>query len=190
MPIRLTLSFWSFVSVVCSFVAFVCALMILASEAALIFRTRSDLKASRPPWAAFTGFATKSTAPHSNARIVVSVPFLVRPETMITGIGRSFMIFPRKVRPSIFGISTSSVMTSGLRSLIICRARNGSGAAPTTLISGSESRMEANILRITAESSTITTRIFRAIEILVEQLCIACIIVDLNLFSEGHFFLE
>ena len=36
---------------------------------------------------------------------------------MTTGIGRRRMIFSRNSRPFMFGISTSSVMTSGLRSL-------------------------------------------------------------------------
>ena len=42
----------------------------------------------------------------------------VRVETMITGIGRSRMIFSRNSRPFMFGISMSSVMTSGLSALI------------------------------------------------------------------------
>ena len=46
----------------------------------------------------------------------------VRVDTMITGIGRSRMIFSRNSMPFMFGISTSSVITSGLSALIVSRA--------------------------------------------------------------------
>ena len=49
---------------------------------------------------------------------------LVRLETMITGVGRSRMILSRKSSPFIFGISMSSVTTSGL-SALIARAPQG-----------------------------------------------------------------
>src|SRR5213592_4088552 len=68
------------------------------------------------------GFATKSTAPSSSARSVTSAPRSVSVETITTGIGRSRISLPRKSMPSIRGISTSSVITSGSRVRIISRA--------------------------------------------------------------------
>ena len=89
---------------------------------------------------------------------MISAPAWVSVEIMMTGIGRSVMILRRNVTPSMCGISTSSVMTSGLSALIRSRATWGSGAVPTTSISGSaDSNVDSNC-RITAESSTINTR--------------------------------
>ncbi len=48
------------------------------------------------------------------------------------------MILRRKVMPSMFGISTSSVTTSGFSVLMRSRAIYGSPAVPTTSISGSD----------------------------------------------------
>jgi hypothetical protein len=58
----------------------------------------------------------------------------VSEDTITTGIGRSRMRLRRKVTPSIFGISTSSVMTSGFSDLIFSRATWASLATPTTSI--------------------------------------------------------
>src|SRR5690606_10794677 len=69
-------------------------------------------------------------------------------------------IFSRKEMPSMFGISTSSVSTSGFSSLIMVRAISGSGAAPTTSISGSLASAEVSSWRISALSSTTRTLIF------------------------------
>ena len=66
------------------------------------------------------GFGTMSTAPASNAWNIWSEPSSVSVEQMITGIGRCAMILRRKVIPSIFGISMSRMMTSGISS---CRRR-------------------------------------------------------------------
>ena len=74
-------------------------------------------------------------------------------------MGRSRISFSKKSRPSIFGISTSSVSTSGLSALIISRAAMGSGAAPTTSMSGCALITSFSTLRINAESSTTTTLI-------------------------------
>ncbi len=79
---------------------------------------------------------------------------------MTTGMGCPRMSFSRKVSPSIFGISTSSVSTSGFKALIFSRAMYGSGADPITSISGSLARSAVSTCRIKAESSTISTRIF------------------------------
>ena len=49
-----------------------------------------------------------------------------------TGSGLSRITFSRNSMPFIFGISTSSVITSGLSALIASRACNGSAAWPTT----------------------------------------------------------
>ena len=68
------------------------------------------------------GFVTKSTAPSSNARIAVWQPFSVREETMTTGIGLARISFSRNASPSIRGISTSKVSTSGCRLLIFSQA--------------------------------------------------------------------
>src|SRR5690348_10088026 len=80
---------------------------------------------------------------------------------MTTGIGRCDMILRRKVMPSMRGISTSSVMTSGTSFWIRLAAAKGSVAVPTTSISLSPPRMSAMVCRTEAESSTTKTRILR-----------------------------
>jgi len=90
------------------------------------------------------GLVTKSTAPSSIACKVTSAPCSVSDDTITTGIGRRRIRFSRKVRPSIFGISTSSVSTSGFSVLIRSRAMNGSGAAPTTSSSRSADRISVS----------------------------------------------
>ncbi|MNU05901.1 hypothetical protein D3C72_2508780 [compost metagenome] len=57
------------------------------------------------------------------------------------------------------GISTSSVITSGLSSRIISRATSGSLAAPTQRMSGCRLMISVSRLRTSAESSTTTTEI-------------------------------
>ncbi len=59
------------------------------------------------------GLATKSMAPSSSARSVTSVPRSVSIDTITTGVGRSRISLARKSMPSMSGISTSSVITSG-----------------------------------------------------------------------------
>ncbi|MEA2740816.1 MAG: hypothetical protein QOH05_4123 [Acetobacteraceae bacterium] len=86
-------------------------------------------------------------------------PEWVSDDIITTGIGRSAMIFSRKTRSSMRGISISSVRTSGFSDLIMSRATRGSGAAPTTVIAGSDARIWLSICRTRAESSTISTRI-------------------------------
>ena len=99
----------------------------------------------------------QSTAPSSIARIVAVAPRAVRLETITTGNGLSRITFSRNSSPSIFGISTSRVMTSGLSALIASRASSGSEAWPITSMPGS-SASEAEIRpRIVAESSTTST---------------------------------
>jgi hypothetical protein len=127
--------------------------------AALTFFCSSAAKPSRPDARPpLVGLAMKSMAPITRASSVVSAPLWVSVDTMTTGIGRSAMIFFRNVSPSMCGISTSSVTTSGLSALICSRAICGSSAVPTTSISGSVDSSVANNWRITDESSTINTR--------------------------------
>lgn len=87
----------------------------------------------------------KSTAPSDSACSVVSAPRSVSEEIMTTGVGRRRMRFSRNTSPSIRGISTSSVITSGLRRLIFSRASNGSAAEPTTSMPGSRERISVSI---------------------------------------------
>src|SRR5580658_1345831 len=116
------------------------------------------------PWMTSTvGLATKSTAPKESASSATAAPCCVSEEHITTGMGRSRMRLRRKASPSMRGISTSSVSTSGLSNLIFSRATYGSGADPTTSMPGSEFRISVNSWRITAESSTTRTRIFLSI---------------------------
>jgi len=132
----------------------------LAKAAALTFAIRSWATSSMPARRSILGLAMKSTAPSSSARNVVSQPASVSELTITTGMGCPRISFSRNVSPSILGISTSRVSTSGFKALIFSRAMYGSGADPTTSISGSFERSVANTWRIRAESSTVSTRIF------------------------------
>ena len=80
-------------------------------------------QALRPSATPIFGLATKSTAPSSSARIVTSAP---RSVSVLTpsppASGRSRIRRARKSMPSMRGISTSSVITSGLAARIISRA--------------------------------------------------------------------
>ena len=67
------------------------------------------------------------------------------------------MSFRRKVMPSMRGISTSRVTTSGLRATILSLATKGSGAVPMTSIAGSRASSVENTFLTTAESSTMRT---------------------------------
>ena len=62
--------------------------------------------------------------------------------------------------PSMRGISTSSVITSGFISRIISRATSGSLAVPMHSMSRWRLMISASRLRTRAESSTTMTRIF------------------------------
>jgi hypothetical protein len=99
-------------------------------------------------------------APSSSARSVTSAPRSVSVETITTGIGRRRISLARKSMPSMRGISTSSVITSGLRLRIISRATSGSAAAPMHSMSGWRLMISASRPRTSAESSTTTTRVF------------------------------
>ena len=57
-----------------------------------------------------------------SASSVISAPASVSDDTITTGIGRRRIRLRRKVTPSMRGISTSSVSTSGFSVLIFSRA--------------------------------------------------------------------
>src|ERR1035438_3284615 len=120
----------------------------------------SSEKSRSVPATSTFGLDTKSTAPSSSARSVVCAPRSVSEDTMMTGIGRRRIRLDRKVSPSMRGISTSSVSTSGFSALIRSRAISGSLAAPTTSISAHSLSISVSIWRTSEESSTISTRTF------------------------------
>ena len=77
---------------------------------------------------------------------------------MTTGMGRSRMRLRRKARPSMRGISTSSVSTSGFSGLIFSRATNGIRRRADHLDRRvAPAGFRVSSLRITAESSTTST---------------------------------
>jgi hypothetical protein len=119
----------------------------------------SSASLRRPSATPIFGLATKSTAPSSSARSVTSAPRSVSVETITTGVGRRRISLPRKSMPSMRGISTSSVITSGFVLRIISRAMKGSAAAPTHSMSGCRLMISASRPRTSAESSTTTTRV-------------------------------
>ena len=101
------------------------------------------------------GLAMTSTAPSASARTAVSLLRGVSELTTTTGSGKWRMSFARKLRPSMRGISMSSVTTSGRSRTIFSRATYGSIAVPTTSMSGCCPSSSLRILRTSAESSTI-----------------------------------
>jgi len=131
-----------------------------ALAAVRILSTISVDNSLRPDETPMRGLATKSIAPISSARMVISAPFSVSVDTITTGMGRNRISLDRKSSPSMRGISTSSVITSGFNSRIISRATKGSLAAPTQVMSGCWLMISVSRLRTSAESSTTTTLIF------------------------------
>src|SRR5258706_9257564 len=99
------------------------------------------------------------TAPAARACIVVSAPATVSVEQMTTGVGRSDMIFLRKVMPSMRGISTSKTTTSGQLLRMRCIAKIGSATAARPSIDLSLASAPEITWRTTAESSTTITLI-------------------------------
>ena len=132
----------------------------LAFDATRILSVISSVYSRMPSVIDILGLVTKSVAPNSSARMVISEPRSVSVETITTGIGRKRIKRSRKSKPSILGISTSSVSTSGLSCLIISRAMSGSGAAPTTSMSFWLLMISVSKLRMSAESSITRTFIF------------------------------
>jgi len=109
-------------------------------------------------WLSVPGLPTHSTAPASSARIAVSVPSIVRVETITMGVGTTCMISSTARMPSIFGISTSMVMTSGRSSRALRTASTPSHAVSMTTTPGSFSRRRWMARRMNAESSAMSTR--------------------------------
>ncbi len=137
-----------------------CGFETRAFEAVRTFSVISSASCFRPSATPILGLATKSIAPSSSAFSVTSAPRSVSVDTITTGIGRRRISLDRKSMPSMRGISTSSVMTSGFRLRIISRAANGSLAEPTHSMSVWRLMISVSRLRTSAESSTTTTRVF------------------------------
>ena len=79
------------------------------------------------------------------------------------GAGDSIIIWRMQVNPSMTGMSISSTITSGLSSLTFSRPSSPFLATPTTLRSGSDSRISVTAFLMNAESSTTSTFILLAI---------------------------
>lgn len=131
----------------------------LAWAAARTAATSSSLLAVRKSCRPSFGLAITATAPAAIAAIVVSAPLSVRVEQITTGVGRSAMIFFRKVMPSMRGISTSSTITSGHCCFMRSMASSGSDTACSRRMPGAFSSIWPTTLRTTAESSTTITPI-------------------------------
>ena len=131
-----------------------------ATAATRILSTICAAKSLSPLASPTRGLATKSTAPNSRAFMVTSAPRSVSVEIITTGVGRRRIKRPRKSMPSMRGISTSRVMTSGSNSRIISRATRGSLAVPMHSMSRWRLMISDSRLRTSAESSTTITRIF------------------------------
>ncbi|MNZ98079.1 hypothetical protein D3C78_1173510 [compost metagenome] len=131
-----------------------------ATAATRILSTISLASSLRPLATPTRGLATKSTAPSSSAFMVTSAPRSVSVEIISTGMGRKRISRPRKSMPSMRGISTSSVITSGSISRIISRAIRGSLAVPMHSMSVCRLMISDKRLRTSAESSTTITRVF------------------------------
>ena len=109
----------------------------LATAADLMANSKSSAASCRKFFRPIFGLVMIDTAPADSACIVVSAPRSVRVEQTTTAVGRSLMIFFKKVMPSMRGISISSVITSGQFDCIFSRANSGSGAVPTSSMAGS-----------------------------------------------------
>ena len=115
------------------------------------------------------GLAITVNAPAAMASRVVCAPCSVRVEQMMTGVGRSCMIFLRKVMPSMCGISTSSTITSGHSCCMRFMASSGSETAASSSMPGLSCSRAPSVWRISAESSTSRTRM-----LIVRRPCRAC----------------
>ena len=106
------------------------------------------------------GLAMKSIAPSSSAPKVTPAPASVIEESISTRQGRSSMMRSRHASPSIPGICTSNVTTSGWKlcsfAIASCPSR-----ANSTVMPGSAARMPPKARRIRAESSTTRTLVTR-----------------------------
>ena len=120
--------------------------------------SRRTLAASATASGSPVGLGTQSKAPRRSASMLTSAPRGVSDEHMTTGIGRTSISRARKVRPSVPGMSTSSVSTSGRSSAIAPPAVSGQEAVPTTSIPGSAVSSRRSIIRIDGLSSMTSAR--------------------------------
>ena len=132
---------------------------ILALAAVRMAATRSEEASGSAVLRFALGLATTSIAPRLRACNDVLEPSSVSVEHMTTGVGRSVMIFFKKVMPSMRGISTSRVMTSGQSFSIFAWVNIGSWAEPITSMPVTPSSISVSTFLTTAESSIINTRI-------------------------------
>ena len=132
----------------------------LARAAALMLATMSFAESCRKALRSIFGLVMMLTAPAASASMVTCAPLSASEEQMMIGVGRSAMIFFRKVRPSMRGISMSSTMTSGHSVFSFSSAKIGSCAVATTSIEGSREIAWVMTWRTSAESSTIITFVF------------------------------
>ena len=104
----------------------------LARAAAFTASTRCDEASSKNRFTPIFGLVMMLRAPAANACMVVSAPCSVNEEHTTTGVGRVPMTCLRKEIPSMRGISTSNVMTSGHSFFMCSMANSGSDATPMT----------------------------------------------------------
>jgi hypothetical protein len=94
---------------------------------------------------------------------------LERDETAITGVARLAISQRRKEKPSMIGISRSSVITSGRCFMTCLMPSSPLTAVATTLIPSCDSSIRDSVTRLYAESSITSARIIGARAILVED---------------------
>jgi hypothetical protein len=103
------------------------------------------------------GFDTKSTAPYSKDFTARSASILPIAVSITTGTGVFAIMQHKAVNPSILGISTSMVTTSGLSFFVFSTASLPSLAVPTTRMFDAEFSISDTIRLISDESSTTST---------------------------------
>src|SRR5476651_1507876 len=106
------------------------------------------------------GFSSRASAPTRRAFIETSTSCTSMVAEMMTiGVGTSLMMRLVASKPSMTGILTSMVTTSGRSRLVISTASRPFYAMPTTSICGSAPRAFSRSSRTVRESSAISTRI-------------------------------
>src|SRR6185437_3172795 len=125
---------------------------------------------STPP----LGLGTKSIAPRSSAFNVTSAPS--RDSELTSKIGRGLLDIMISVacRPTTCGILMSMLMTPGLSVSVWVPASRPSRASPHTSSCGSDAMMPWSTLRMNAESSTISTRVFLLSVICYKTFLLSC----------------
>ena len=132
----------------------------VASARTLAFS--SSARSSRFMWPRTLDLSTKSMAPISSPRMVTAAPSVVCELRSRTGVGQSCMMRRRASSPSIRGIFTSRVITSGCSAQALANPSFPSDAVPTTSMPGSAASMRVRACRTKVESSMTRTRIMRA----------------------------